>query len=120
MDAATDRRCIPNAALHNLFVQSKGAVDPSLVAIFIRELGAYPIGTFVRLQNGEIGVVTSKGPTTITPYVHALLAPLGAPLAVAIKRNTSKSLHSIREVLHSDNVPIKFTMRKLWGEVAGF
>lgn len=111
---------LANAALHNLVTHSKGAVDPSLMALFIRELGAYPIGTFVRLQNGEIGIVTSKGSTNITPYVQALLAPMGAPLAIAVKRNTSKSLHSIREVLHSEQVSIKFTMRKLWGEIAAF
>jgi HD-GYP domain-containing protein (c-di-GMP phosphodiesterase class II) len=109
---------LPNAALRDILIQSKGTIDPMLVTVFIRELGTYPIGTFVKLVNGEIGVVTSKGGTTTTPYVHSMIGPRGAPLSVTIKRDTSKSLNAIREILHRDQVPIKFTMRNLWGEIA--
>ncbi len=109
---------LPNAALRDILISGKTTIDPMLVMLFIRELGTYPIGSFVKLENGEIGVVTSKGSTTTTPYVHSLIGPRGAPLAMAIKRDTQKSLQSIREVLHREQVPIRFTMRQLWGEVA--
>ena len=109
---------LPNAALRDILIGGKNTLDPMLVMLFIRELGTYPIGTFVRLENGEIGVVTSKGATTTTPYVHALIGPRGAPLAMPIKRDTQKSLMAIREVLHRDQVPVRFTMRQLWGEMA--
>jgi HD-GYP domain-containing protein (c-di-GMP phosphodiesterase class II) len=109
---------LPNAALRDILISGKTTIDPMLVMIFIRELGTYPIGSFVKLENGEIGVVTSKGATTTTPYVHSLIGPRGAPLAMPIKRDTQKSLQSIREVLHRDQVPIRFTMRQLWGEIA--
>ncbi len=109
---------LPNAALRDILISGKTTIDPMLVMIFIRELGTYPIGSFVKLVNGEVGVVTSKGATTTTPYVHSLIGPRGAPLSMPIKRDTQKSLQSIREVLHRDQVPIRFTMRQLWGEVA--
>jgi HD-GYP domain-containing protein (c-di-GMP phosphodiesterase class II) len=109
---------LPNAALRDILIGGKNTLDPMLVMLFIRELGTYPIGTFVRLENGEIGVVTSKGATTTTPHVHALIGPRGAPLAMPIKRDTQKSLMAIREVLHRDQVPVRFTMRQLWGEMA--
>jgi HD-GYP domain-containing protein (c-di-GMP phosphodiesterase class II) len=109
---------LPNAALRDILISGKTTIDPMLVMLFIRELGTYPIGSFVKLENGEVGVVTSKGATTTTPYVHSLIGPRGAPLAMPIKRDTQKSLQSIREVLHRDQVPIRFTMRQLWGEVA--
>lgn len=109
---------LPNAALRDILISGKTTIDPMLVMLFIRELGTYPIGSFVKLENGEIGVVTSKGATTTTPYVHSLIGPRGAPLAMAIKRDTQKTLQSIREVLHREQVPIRFTMRQLWGEVA--
>ena len=109
---------LPNAALRDILISGKTTIDPMLVMLFIRELGTYPIGSFVKLENGEIGVVTSKGATTTTPYVHSLIGPRGAPLAMPIKRDTQKSLQSIREVLHREQVPIRFTMRNLWGEVA--
>lgn len=109
---------LPNAALRDILVGGKTTVDLMLVTLFIRELGTYPIGTFVKLENGEIGVVTSKGATTTTPFVHSLIGPRGAPLSMPIKRDTQKPLHAIREVLHRDQVPIRFTMRQLWGEIA--
>jgi HD-GYP domain-containing protein (c-di-GMP phosphodiesterase class II) len=109
---------LPNAALRDILISGKTTIDPMLVMLFIRELGTYPIGSFVKLENGEIGVVTSKGATTTTPYVHSLIGPRGAPLAMPIKRDTQKTLQAIREVLHRDQVPVRFTMRQLWGEVA--
>lgn len=109
---------LPNAALRDILISGKTTIDPMLVMLFIRELGTYPIGSFVKLENGEVGVVSSKGATTTTPYVHSLIGPRGAPLSMPIKRDTQKSLQSIREVLHRDQVPIRFTMRQIWGEVA--
>jgi hypothetical protein len=109
---------LPNAALRDILIGGKTTVDLMLVTLFIRELGTYPIGTFVKLENGEIGVVTSKGPTTTTPYVHCLIGPRGAALSMPIKRDTQKPLHAIREVLHRDQVQIRFNMRQLWGEIA--
>lgn len=109
---------LPNAALRDILIGGKTTVDLMLVTLFIRELGTYPIGTFVRLEDGAIGVVTSKGATTTTPYVHCLLGPRGAPLAAPIKRDTQKPLHAIREVLHRDQVIMRFSMRQLWGDVA--
>ncbi|MDY7538798.1 HD domain-containing phosphohydrolase [Undibacterium sp. RTI2.1] len=109
---------LPNAALRDILIEGKGKIDIALVTAFIRELGTYPIGTFVRLENGEIGVVTGRGSSTTTPYVHALIGPRGAPLSVPGRRDTQHSLQSIREVLHRDQVPIRFTMRHLWGDIA--
>lgn len=109
---------LPNAALRDILIGGKTTVDLMLVTLFIRELGTYPIGTFVKLEDGEIGVVTSKGSTTTTPFVHSLIGPRGAPLSMPIKRDTQKTLHSIREVLHRDQVLVRFSMRQLWGEIA--
>ncbi|MBC3874848.1 HD-GYP domain-containing protein [Undibacterium flavidum] len=109
---------LPNAALRDILIGGKTTVDLMLVTLFIRELGTYPIGTFVRLEDGAIGVVTSKGATTTTPYVHCLLGPRGVALASPIKRDTQKPLHAIREVLHRDQVIMRFSMRQLWGDVA--
>jgi HD-GYP domain-containing protein (c-di-GMP phosphodiesterase class II) len=112
------RGILPNAALRDILNAGKTTIDPMLVMLFIRELGTYPIGSCVKLENGEVGVVTSKGSTTTTPYVHTLIGPRGEPFTSSVKRNTQKTLHSIREVLYQDQLQFKFTMRQLWGEVA--
>lgn len=109
---------LPNTALRDILISGKATIDPMLVMLFIRVLGTYPIGSFVKLENGEIGVISSKGATATTPYVHSLIGPPGALLAMPIQRDTQKPLQAIREVLHRDEVPIHFTMRQIWGDVA--
>jgi HD-GYP domain-containing protein (c-di-GMP phosphodiesterase class II) len=109
---------VPNAALRDILLEGKTTTDAQLAAVFIRELGIYPIGTFVRLLNGEIGVVTRKGINSTTPIVDALVGPRGAPLDVIIRRDTQHDRHSIREVLNEAQAAIGFRLDQLWGRVA--
>jgi HD-GYP domain-containing protein (c-di-GMP phosphodiesterase class II) len=109
---------VPNAALRDILLEGKTTTDAQLAGVFIRELGVYPIGTFVRLLNGEIGVVTRKGANTATPIVDALVGPRGAPLEVIIRRDTQNDRHSIREVLNEAQAAIGFRLDQLWGRVA--
>lgn len=109
---------LPNAALRDILLSEKKNIDPAIATAFIRELGIYPTGTFVRLENGEVGIVTGKGNTTTTPFVHALIGPRGAPLAFPIKRDTSKSLHAIRDVLHEEQAAFRLSLQHIWGDEA--
>lgn len=106
------------AALRDVFLSGGKAGDPMLAAYFIKELGAYPPGTFVRLDNGEVGVVTSRGAAPATPYVHALIGPRGAPLSFPIKRDTAKPLHGIKEPITNEPVSLRFSLHQLWGDEA--
>jgi HD-GYP domain-containing protein (c-di-GMP phosphodiesterase class II) len=108
----------PNAALREMLMEGKETINPTLGSIFIKELGIYPIGTFVRLENGEIGVVTGKGNSTTTPIVYSLVGPRGAPLDAVIRRDTSKPLSGVREVLNETQAAIGFNLDQLWGPVA--
>jgi len=63
-DAITSDRCYhdgisPALALENLFKWSKGNFDILLLEKFIKCLGIYPIGSVVRLNTGEVGVVVA-------------------------------------------------------------
>ena len=109
---------LPNAAIHNVLLVHKKDVDPALTAHFIREFGTYPTGTFVRLENGEIGVVTSMGNTTTTPIVHSLVGPRGAPLSCPLRRDTSKPLTAVREVLCEQRAAVRFQLHRIWGDDA--
>jgi len=108
----------PNAALRDIFIDQGKSVDPLLAAFFIKELGLYPPGTFVRLQSGEIGVVTQKGAAPTTPVVHAIIGPGGGLLANPSRRDTGNSLYAIEEVLHEKKLTMRFEMHQLWGEEA--
>ena len=109
---------LPNAALRDILMTEKKNINPMLATCFIRELGTYPTGTFVRLVNGEVGVVTGRGNSTTTPTVHSLIGPRGAPLSFPIRRETHKELHSIREVLHESQAAVRINMQQLWGTEA--
>ena len=109
---------LPNAALRDILLAEKKNINPGLAACFIRELGTYPTGSFVRLVNGEVGVVTGRGNSTTTPVVHSLLGPRGAPLSFPIRRETHKELHAIREVLQESQAGVRFSMQQLWGAEA--
>jgi hypothetical protein len=110
---------LPNAALREILLESQQPAQAQpMITILIRELGIYPIGTFVRLYNGEIGVVTRKGVNTTTPYVHALLGPRGAPLEPPLRRSAKGDLYGIREVLEEEQAAVSFRLEQLWGAVA--
>jgi HD-GYP domain-containing protein (c-di-GMP phosphodiesterase class II) len=109
---------LPNAALREVFLAGGKASDPMLAAYFIKELGTHPPGSFVRLQNGEISVVTRKGKTAMTPIVHAFIGPRGAPLSFPIQRDTTKELYAVRESLAPQQAALRFSMQQLWGEEA--
>lgn len=109
---------LPNAALRNLLMEEHPNIDRMVAGTFIKTLGAYPVGTFVKLENGETGIVTKKGKTTTTPIVHALIGPRQAPFAFPIRRDTSQPLYAIRSLTPDSEIPPHIDMQQLWGEEA--
>ena len=109
---------LPNAALRDIFLDGGKGIDTMIAAVFIKELGIYPPGTLVRLNNGEIGVVSKRISGTTTPIVHALIGPRGAPLAFPIRRDTSHESFAIRETLHPDQAGVHINMHQIWGDEA--
>ncbi|MDP2154432.1 MAG: hypothetical protein Q8J61_00410, partial [Sulfuricella sp.] len=77
-----------------------------------------PSGTFVRLNSGEIGVVSKKGGSADTPVVHALVGPRGAPLVTPLKRDTTSEMYAIRDTLSEGQANIRFSMYQVWGNEA--
>ena len=109
---------LPNAALREMLMADKDTLDAPLASLLVRELGIYPIGTFVKLLNGEIGVVTRKGLNATTPHVQSLIGPRGARLDVPLRRDTRVDLHAIREVLSAEQAGLQFRPDQLWGRSA--
>jgi hypothetical protein len=109
---------LPNAALRDILLDARHALDAQLGAVLIRELGIYPVGTFVRLLNGEVGVVSRRGLNSTTPYVQTFIGPRGAPLDVFLQRDTRGDLSGIRDVLSADQVDARIRMDQVWGRSA--
>lgn len=111
-----------NAALRDMLLEAKTTLHTNLVSLLIRELGIYPIGSYVRLIDGEVAVVSRRGLQSTTPHVESVIGPRGAPLEVFLERDTRVPLHAIREVLSNAqaaalNAP-PLSMEQVWGRAA--
>ncbi len=72
----------PSEALQKLLQPDLGC-DPSLTKLFVNWLGAYPLGSFVRLSTGEIGQVASVShdlSQTFRPKIRLLVDKDGKKL----------------------------------------
>jgi HD-GYP domain-containing protein (c-di-GMP phosphodiesterase class II) len=82
-DAITSDRCYhdgvsPATALENLFKWAPGNFDVSLLEQFIKCLGIYPIGSVVRLNSREVGIVVATDESRrVKPIVLLLMNAAG-------------------------------------------
>jgi HD-GYP domain-containing protein (c-di-GMP phosphodiesterase class II) len=106
----------PNAALRKLFLDQGKKVRDGLASQFIKAIGVFPPGTPVRLENGEIAVVTERGETAAQPVVSSIIGPRGMPLAVPVKRDTGRPTYGVREVVDWNDVGAMPSMQALWGK----
>ena len=61
-----DPPLLPVKALERIVASAGVAFDPLCVKILVRVVGRYPYGSLVKLNTGEVGVVTSAGRTSET------------------------------------------------------
>jgi HD-GYP domain-containing protein (c-di-GMP phosphodiesterase class II) len=108
----------PNAALRALFLDQGKKISDGLISRFIKAIGVFPPGTPVRLENGEIAVVTQRGANAGKPHVCSIFGPRGMPFAAPIKRDTGRPTYGVREVVEWTDVGAMPTMQALWGKAA--
>jgi HD-GYP domain-containing protein (c-di-GMP phosphodiesterase class II) len=106
----------PNAALRKLFLDQGKKVRDGLASQFIKAIGVFPPGTPVRLENGEIAVVTERGERASSPIVCSIIGPRGMPLAAPVKRDTTRPAQAVREVVDWSEVGAMPPMQALWGK----
>ena len=112
------RSLLPPVALTKLTAENEMPVDHAVVAHFDGEIGPYPPGTLVRLENGEMGVVSSRRNEHGEVQVHALRGTDGRPFPLAEMRMDSEPGCKIAEALHEDYAKLRFSMKHIWGELA--
>lgn len=72
------RKWLPYQVVSHLLVSSTETLDADVVKAFLRTMSAYPIGSLVRLDTGEVGVVVSSNPQSpIRPAVKIFLDKTG-------------------------------------------
>jgi HD-GYP domain-containing protein (c-di-GMP phosphodiesterase class II) len=99
-------------AARDLYLQGKR--DP-LVSVLIKELGIYPPGCYVRLANGEVGVVTHVGDAAHTPKVASFTTPEGNVLANPPRRDTALPAYAIKSTVPDSAIRVTLSVDKLYG-----
>jgi len=111
------RSILPDLALQKLRDDRDNPVDPALFASFHDELGSYPPGCLVRLDNGMTAVVSARAANGHS-RLHCLRDAAGAVLAPALPRLTSEDGYRIACALSEDEADTRFSMRTVWGPQA--
>lgn len=108
------RKALPSKTiLRQLFLRRGGEFDEDLAVFFVKELGVFPPGLFVRLQSGELAVVIRRGANPRAPLVKAVVGPRGAALDPPMSRQTDNRDYEIVDVLERD-ANVRIDQHRLW------
>ena len=105
----------PFEAVQSIYAKMpKDKADEQVYLTFIKELGIFPPGLFVSLQNEELGMVTRRNKSDSThPYVSSLQAADGSPYSKPKLRDTQLAEFNIKSV-HQPKTPINIDPSLLW------
>ncbi len=88
--------------------------DP-LGALFVKSVGFYPPGSYVRLANDEVAVVARRGEKANAPGVYAIIGRQGMPLGEPVWRDTSHPAFEVRASLAPGDVRLVVNLSRLLG-----
>ena len=103
-----------SAAARDACLDASGRPDET-GTILLRVLGLYPPGSFVRLANGEIGVVIRRGAKAHTPQVACVRSIDGSSIATPLLRETASADHAIKRSLSANDVRMRLAHAKVVG-----
>ena len=82
-------------------------------ATMLRVLGLFPPGSFVRLANGEVGVVIRRGEKAHTPVVAAVRRSDGTSIPTPIVRRTAERPYLVQRSLSADDVKMRLDHQRI-------
>ncbi len=110
-----NRPAIPiNVAARDLYVKAGGPDNPYVSAI-IKQMGIFPPGAFVKLANGDTGIVVRPGETANTPLVHSLISADGWVFPDPLPRDTRRPEFKVMAAVAQGNVLVQLNRQKLFG-----
>ncbi len=85
----------------------------ALGALFVKHIGFYPPGSYVRLASGEVAVVTRRGAKANAPQVFSIVGKQGMPLGEPTLRDPQDPAHEIRASLPPGDVRVVVNVPRL-------
>ncbi len=89
--------------------------EQALLGAFLREIGEFPPGSRVLLADGALAVVSHRR-AGMPPLVHRLRDAQGQLLTPPQLQDARDN--PIQRALHEADAPLRFAMKKVWGEHA--
>lgn len=102
----------PNLAAKELYTNAGGAQATAMA--LVKEMGLYPPGHFVRLANGETGVVVHRGEQPGTPLVRSVLTPKGTAFHDPELRDTANPLMAIVRHLTPEEAGVEIQAERVY------
>lgn len=107
----------PDRALGSMLEQSGTSFDPILLKVFINMLGVYPVGTLLKIDTGEMGIVIDrpKGKDRSRPIVQLIVGAKNkyekGPIIDLAKQNPRTGTHhrNIVESMHPADMGFQAT-----------
>lgn len=105
----------PDAA-KSLYLEMAQGKDNPFAGLLIKEFGMYLPGTFVRLANGEVGVVRARNAEQSTaPQVAVIISAKGLRHTDPVRRQTASAPEfKIVAVLPRDNSMMTVNFEQIW------
>jgi HD-GYP domain-containing protein (c-di-GMP phosphodiesterase class II) len=103
-------------AAKKLYLDMAHGKDNPFAGLLIKEVGMYPPGTFLRLANGEVGVVKARNPEHANaPVVAVLINTKGLRQAEPVLRQTASDADfKVAAVLPRDNSMLSVNFDQIW------
>lgn len=95
-----------------LYLGADRTPDP-MGALFIKNIGFYPPGSYVRLASDEVAVVARRGARANAPVVLAIVGRQGLPLGEPTLRDTNDPAFEVKASLAPGDVKVVVGVAKL-------
>ena len=116
ISSRADRKPIPaNKVARELFLAASGDNASEIPAVIIKQLGIYPPGIFVKLANGEVGIVVRRGATAKAPKVCGLQDKRGAKYSRPTNRDTTEAEFAVVDALPEEGLTVQINPVQLFG-----
>jgi HD-GYP domain-containing protein (c-di-GMP phosphodiesterase class II) len=96
----------PAEAVTYLFKKEGMRFEPELIGRFVKVLGVYPPGSFIRLANGSIGLVMETDPDDLL-HPLVMLYDQDIPRSEALLLNLGSAGLDIEAVINPANLPLE-------------
>jgi len=103
-------------SMRDIYLKAGQKTDKDIANLCVRLLGVYPPGTFVKLANGEIAVVTHRGEKAHAPIARSVVRSNKKDISMKpVQRDCSTEEYAIQGMAYEEQKMTGINPNQLWG-----